>query len=75
MRSSRSRASEPNRGAFIDSSVLLDVFTEDPTWLTWSQARLVEAAERGALVLNAVVIAEVRHASRALKICARRCRR
>lgn len=46
-------------GTVVDSSVLLDVFTEDATWLTWSQARLAEAAERGALVLNAVVIAEV----------------
>ena len=46
-------------GTVIHSSVLLDVFTEDATWLDWSQARLVEAAERGALVLNAVVIAEV----------------
>jgi hypothetical protein len=46
-------------GTVVDSSVLLDLFTEDPTWLTWSQARLVEAAERGALVLNAVVIAEI----------------
>ncbi len=46
-------------GTVIDSSVLLDVFTEDPTWLAWSRAQLVEAAERGGLVLNAVVIAEI----------------
>jgi predicted nucleic acid-binding protein len=46
-------------GTVIDSSVLLDVFTQDATWLAWSQARLVEAAQRGALVLNAVVIAEI----------------
>jgi hypothetical protein len=46
-------------GTVVDSSVLLDLFTENAAWLTWSQARLVEAAERGALVLNAVVIAEI----------------
>jgi predicted nucleic acid-binding protein len=46
-------------GPVVDSSVLLDLFTEDPMWLAWSQARLVEAAARGALVLNAVVIAEI----------------
>lgn len=46
-------------GTVVDSSVLLDLFTEDATWLTWSQTHLVEAAERGALVLNAVVIAEI----------------
>ena len=46
-------------GTVVDSSVLLDVFTEDAVWLGWSQARLVQAARRGTLVLNAVVIAEI----------------
>lgn len=46
-------------GTVVDSSVLLDLFTEDATWLTWSQARLVEAAGRGSLVLNSVVLAEI----------------
>lgn len=46
-------------GTVVDSSVLLDVFTEDPRWVAWSQQRLTEAAQRGALVLNAVVLAEV----------------
>jgi predicted nucleic acid-binding protein len=46
-------------GTVVDSSVLLDVFTEDPIWLTWSQARLVEAAQRGSLILNSVVLAEI----------------
>lgn len=46
-------------GTVVDSSVLLDVFTADPVWADWSQARLEAAAQRGALVLNAVVLAEV----------------
>lgn len=46
-------------GTVVDSSVLLDVFTEDREWLAWSQAHLAEAAARGAVVLNAVVIAEI----------------
>lgn len=46
-------------GTVVDSSVLLDLFTEDATWMAWSQARLVEAAERGSLVLNAIVLAEI----------------
>jgi predicted nucleic acid-binding protein len=46
-------------GVFIDSSVLLDVFTEDPKWLAWSQAQLARAAQRGAIVVNAVVLAEI----------------
>lgn len=44
---------------FVDSSVLLDLFTEDPRWLTWSEEQLTRAAQRGALVLNAVVLAEI----------------
>jgi len=46
-------------GTLIDSSVLLDLFTEDPRWLVWSQAELTKAAQAGALVLNAVVLAEI----------------
>jgi predicted nucleic acid-binding protein len=46
-------------GTVVDSSVLLDVFTEDPRWLAWSQEHLVEAAQQGALILNAVVLAEI----------------
>jgi predicted nucleic acid-binding protein len=46
-------------GTLVDSSILLDVFTEDPDWLDWSQTRLVEAAQRGALIINAVVLAEI----------------
>ena len=46
-------------GTFVDSSVLLDLFTEDRRWLSWSQKRLTEAAQRGALVVNAVVLAEI----------------
>jgi predicted nucleic acid-binding protein len=43
----------------VDSSVWLDVFTEDPTWSQWSQSNLTRAAQRGALVVNAVVLAEI----------------
>jgi predicted nucleic acid-binding protein len=46
-------------GTIVDSSVLLDVFTEDPRWGDWSQAHLTEAAQRGSIVLNAVVLAEI----------------
>jgi len=46
-------------GTVVDSSVLLDVFTEDSRWLDWSEQQLVEAAQRGVLVLNAVVLAEI----------------
>ena len=46
-------------GTVVDSSVLLDVFTQDKKWGTWSEASLLAAALRGALVINAVVLAEI----------------
>jgi predicted nucleic acid-binding protein len=46
-------------GTFVDSSVLLDVFTEDERWLGWSEAALREALAAGPLVINAVVLAEI----------------
>ena len=49
----------PAPGTVVDSSVLLDVFTEDPSWLEWSQSQLIEAARRGPLIVNAVILAEV----------------
>jgi predicted nucleic acid-binding protein len=46
-------------GTVVDSSVLLDVFTKDRRWGKWSEASLRAAALRGALVINAVVLAEI----------------
>jgi predicted nucleic acid-binding protein len=43
----------------IDSNVLLDVLTDDPAWGEWSGARLAECADRGVLVINPIVFAEV----------------
>lgn len=46
-------------GTFADSSVLLDLFTDDPRWGAWSQAQLTRAAQRGVIVINAIVLAEI----------------
>lgn len=46
-------------GTVVDSSVLLDVFTEDQTWLEWSLHALKAASRTGPLIVNAVVVAEV----------------
>lgn len=46
-------------GVLVDSSVLLDVATEDPRWLPWSSAALERAAERSVLVVNPLIWAEV----------------
>jgi predicted nucleic acid-binding protein len=43
----------------VDSNVLLDVATEDPTWYRWSARALADAANQGRLVINAIVSAEV----------------
>jgi predicted nucleic acid-binding protein len=43
----------------VDSNVLLDVFTEDPQWFSWSAATLAGCAETATLVINPIVYAEV----------------
>lgn len=49
----------PAAGTLVDSSVLLDLFTDDAEWGTWAREHLTQAAQAGAIVLNAVVLAEV----------------
>lgn len=43
----------------VDSNVLLDVATEDPTWGTWSTDALATAASEGVLAINPLIYAEV----------------
>jgi predicted nucleic acid-binding protein len=43
----------------VDSSVLLDVFTQDPQWARWSEEKLALHAERDLLAINAIIYAEV----------------
>lgn len=43
----------------VDSSVLLDILTEDPVWYPWSAAILAECAETSILAVNPVIYAEV----------------
>lgn len=43
----------------VDSNVLIDVFDEDSEWRDWSDAMLTRAADRGALVINPIIFAEV----------------
>ena len=43
----------------VDSNVILDVATEDEEWLDWSAARLADAGQRGPLVINPIVYAEL----------------
>lgn len=43
----------------VDSSVLLDVITDDPTWGEWSTDTLRRLAEEAVLVINPLIYAEV----------------
>ena len=46
-------------GTLVDSNVLLDLFTDDPLWSNWSAEALGDAADRGPLVINPVIYAEI----------------
>ena len=43
----------------VDSNVLLDIFTEDRHWLSWSSAALERAANGSRIVINPVIYGEV----------------
>ena len=43
----------------VDTNVLFDFLSEDDDWFDWSSAMLADAAERGRVVINPIVYAEV----------------
>lgn len=43
----------------VDSNVILDVLTEDPTWCDWSADALAACADTAVLVIDPLVYAEV----------------
>lgn len=43
----------------VDSNVILDLATKDPTWGAWSRTAIESAAEDARLVINPIVYAEV----------------
>ena len=43
----------------VDSNVIIDIATQDEDWLDWSDAMLARAGERGRLVINPIIYAEV----------------
>lgn len=43
----------------VDSNVLLDVLTDDPTWYRWSAGQLDACAVAGELCINPIIYAEV----------------
>lgn len=43
----------------VDTNVLLDVVTDDPTWGAWSVQALAEAFDTGAVAINSIIYAEM----------------
>ncbi|GAA2003736.1 type II toxin-antitoxin system VapC family toxin [Brevibacterium samyangense] len=43
----------------VDTNVLLDVLTHDPTWFEWSAGALADAFDHGRVVINPLIFAEV----------------
>ena len=43
----------------VDSNVILDVATDDPTWGEWSSRTLARTADESILIVNALIYAEV----------------
>jgi len=46
-------------GVFIDSCVLLDLFTNDPVWASWSERTLSRYSQTNTLFINSIVYTEV----------------
>jgi predicted nucleic acid-binding protein len=47
------------RVALVDTNVLFDLVTDDPIWADWSARQLRILSAQGALIINAVVYAEL----------------
>lgn len=46
-------------GVFVDSCVLLDLFTDDPNWADWSESILEKYSKTNTLYINSIVYTEV----------------
>ena len=46
-------------GVFVDSCVLLDLFTNDPRWAEWSEKTLEKYSLTNTLYINSIVYTEV----------------
>jgi len=43
----------------VDTNVIFDYLTEDAEWFDWSATMLEQMAERGPLIINPIIFAEV----------------
>ena len=44
---------------FVESNVILDVITADPRWQAWSEEQLSRWLDRGPLLINPIIYAEI----------------
>ncbi len=51
----------PNQGngTLVDSCILIDVLANDPQWADWSIDQLDTLSQRGPLVINPIILAEI----------------
>ena len=47
------------KGVLVDSNIVLDVFLNDPKWADWSESKLDEYDQLGALYINSIVYSEI----------------
>ncbi|HNV46170.1 MAG TPA: PIN domain-containing protein [Spirochaetota bacterium] len=47
------------KGLLVDSSVVLDIITDDPTWADWSQQMLARHVTSHRLYINPIIYTEV----------------
>jgi len=47
------------KSTLVDSNVLIDLFDDDSQFQGWSEAMLAKAANRGRLVINPIILAEL----------------
>ena len=43
----------------VDSNIILDIFTEDPQWYSWSSQKLAYYVEHTSLIINPIIYAEI----------------
>jgi predicted nucleic acid-binding protein len=43
----------------VDTNVLIDILSADPTWSSWSLGQLLRRSNEGALLINEVIYAEM----------------
>lgn len=47
------------KSTLIDSNVLVDLFDDESEWKGWSDAMITKCRDRGPLVINPIILAEV----------------